>query len=80
MASKPAMSNVQNELLDAYEQASALGLLASSRKSTCGRSLAAKLATTHSVPEAMTHTSNASRIGCKWRPRMGGDCTKTVKR
>jgi hypothetical protein len=54
MANKPGMSNVQNELLDGYEQASRAWLARLQSEVDLWSNLANKLTTTHSVPEAMS--------------------------
>ena len=54
MASKPMTSPTQNELLDVYEQASRAWLARVKSEVDLWSELAAKLAATHSIPEAMT--------------------------
>ena len=54
MANKPAMPNVQKEVLDAYEQASRAWLDRVKSEVDLWSELANKLTSAHSIPEAMT--------------------------
>src|SRR5262249_33905131 len=75
-----AMMGGQKELLEACEQASRAWLARIKSEVDLWSGLATKLASTRSGPEALSHTRNASRSGCKWPRRIGGVSPTTIKK
>jgi hypothetical protein len=80
MANKPTMPNVQNELVDAYEQASRAWLARVKSEVDLWSELAAKLSSAHSIPEAMTAyqqcVTHRMQMAAEDGRRLYDDCQK----
>jgi len=75
-----AMLSMQNELLDAYDQSSRAWLARVKSEVELWSDLAKRLSAVSLSRTSWGLISNASRSGCKWLRKTGGDFTTTAKR